>query len=79
MNIFFIIMSISCTPTKIQNVSGFKWNAHDRETLNYSKKRCQELYEDSPCVRLFKKYGKQDYSVICGEKINVRSTRKQQR
>jgi hypothetical protein len=55
-----------CPRTTMINTSGFPWNGHDRKTLKYTKKRCGEIYPDAPCVKWFKKWGKQDYSVICG-------------
>lgn len=62
-----LFLSLACPDTKIQNVSGLPWNQHDQETLDGAKKRCGELYPDSPCVKLFRKYAFQSYSVICGE------------
>ncbi len=59
-------VALNCPNPVIVNTSGFPWNDHDKNTLDYAKKRCSEIYEDSPCVKWFKKWGKQDYSVICG-------------
>lgn len=64
--IFFVLAALSCPEVKMQNVSGHPWNGYDKEILQQAKKRCGELYSDSPCVKLFRKWGKQDYSVICG-------------
>lgn len=60
------LAALSCPETKMQNVSGFPWNEEDRKVLAQTKKRCGELYDDSPCVKLFRKWGERDYSVICG-------------
>lgn len=62
-----LALAISCPVTKMQNVTKFPWNDHDRSILKQAKTRCGELYPDAPCVKLFRKYGKQDYSVICGK------------
>lgn len=64
----FILAILSCPKTNIQNVSGYSWNEYDANMLKYSEKRCSQLYSDAPCVKLFRKFGKQDYIVICGEK-----------
>ena len=50
------------------NTSKFPWNDYDQSMLKQAEKRCGELYDDSPCVKLFKKYDKLSYTVICGEK-----------
>lgn len=62
-----LFITLSCPATKMVNVSGDPWNDYDKSILEQAKKRCVQLYEDSPCVKLFRKYGKQDYSVICGD------------
>lgn len=64
--ILLVLAALSCPATKMQNVTKFPWNDHDRSILQQARKRCGELYQDAPCVKLFRKYGKQDYSVICG-------------
>jgi hypothetical protein len=62
-----ILMNLLCSEPKMQNVSRYPWNAFDRSTLRQAKKRCGELYPDDPCVKLFRKYEKLSYSVICGK------------
>jgi hypothetical protein len=66
MSYIAILISLSCPKTEMVNVTKYGWNKHDAETLEYAKRRCGEVYEDAPCVKLFRKWGKQDYSVICG-------------
>lgn len=61
-----LYLALSCPETKMQNVSGFPWNDYDQEMLAQAKKRCGEIYKEAPCVKLFRKWGKQDYSVVCG-------------
>jgi hypothetical protein len=65
-----LLVSLSCPKTVMDNRTNFPWNKHDAETLEYAKKRCVQIYSDSPCVKYFKKWGKQDYSVICGAPEN---------
>jgi hypothetical protein len=57
-----------CPKTKIVNTSGLPWVENDQKTLEHSKKRCGQIYFDSPCVKVFEKYNFQAYRVICGEK-----------
>lgn len=59
---------LSCPAVTFQNTSGLKWNDYDYSILNQAKRRCGELYPDAPCVKLFRKYNFQQYSVICGAK-----------
>lgn len=64
-----LVLALSCPAPLMQNVSQFPWNDYDRKELRYAEKRCAEIYSDSPCVKLFRKFDKQSYSVICsGEK-----------
>lgn len=71
MNMIFFMAF--CMEPEILNTTSSPWNNHDEETLTYAKKRCGEIYDDAPCVKLFKKYGKQDYSVICAAPSNVKT------
>lgn len=64
----FIYAALACPAVQMQNVTEFPWNDYDRSILDQFKVRCGQIYEDSPCVILFRKYGKQDYSIICGGK-----------
>lgn len=65
---FLLASALSCPKTKMVNTSGYPWNDYDKSILAQTRQRCGEIYADSPCVKLFKKWGKQDYSVICGAK-----------
>ena len=56
---------IQCVPTDMQNTSGFEWNEFDRQTYKVAQRRCGELYKNSPCVKIFRKWGERDYSVLC--------------
>ena len=55
-----------CPETRMVNVSKWNWDQHDKETLISVKSRCEQLYSDASCLKVFRKFGKQDYSVICG-------------
>lgn len=67
--IFLLLFTLSCPDTKMENASKEPWNAYDYSILEQTKHRCGELYPDSPCVKLFRKYNRKQYSVICGEKV----------
>ena len=58
---------LSCPPTKFQNISEYPWNDYDIQMLKYAEKRCQEVYSEAGCVRIFRKFGERDYTVICGK------------
>ena len=64
--VMFALSAGSCPQTKMLNTSKYGWNDYDMDMLKQAKKRCGELYPDAPCVKLFKKYDKLSYSVICG-------------
>ena len=57
-----------CPKTNMVNVTKYPWNDYDQEVLGRANKRCGQIYPGSGCVKMFKKWGKKDYSVICGEK-----------
>lgn len=61
------LLALSCAAPLMLNTSKYPWNNYDRSELKFAQKRCQEIYKDAPCVKLFKKYNRQQYSVICGE------------
>ena len=62
-----LLLALSCAEPRIENTSGLKWNEVDQEMLDTAKKRCGVIYPDSPCVKMFRKYDFQSYSVICGK------------
>ena len=62
-----LFLSLSCPTPLMQNASRFPWNDYDRKELRYAEKRCGEIYEDAPCVKLFRKFNDQQYTVICGK------------
>lgn len=59
-------VALSCPPTKMENATTYPWNEFDMKTLKHVKTRCGQIYPNSPCVKLFRKWDKKDYSVICG-------------
>jgi hypothetical protein len=62
-----LLLALTCVLPIMQNTSKFPWNDYDRQELKYAQKRCGEIYSDAPCLRLFRKYNFQQYSVVCGK------------
>jgi hypothetical protein len=65
-----ILVVLSCPDTKMWNASKYPWNKHDYQMLDRTKIRCGQLYPNSPCVKLFRKYDFQSYSAICSHENN---------
>lgn len=64
-----LLAVLSCPQVIMVNETVKPWNKRDYQILRQVKKRCGEIYNDAPCVKLFKKYGDgHDYSVVCGAK-----------
>ncbi len=59
------VLATSCPPTKL---IGFDVPLTDQETesLLHAKKRCAEIYPDSPCLKSFEKREEQVFWAICG-------------
>lgn len=56
----------ACPPEVVINTSKEKWLPYDQEMLIYARKRCKQIWPDASCLKIFKKYEPQSYSVICG-------------
>lgn len=63
-----LFLALSCSKPIMQNASKFPWNDYDKSILHQAQNRCGELYPEAPCVRLFRKFNKNQYTVICGKK-----------
>ena len=62
-----------CQQPKLLNVSKYPWVIQeDQANLDYCIKRCPELYPDAKCLKLFRKYNKQQYTCLCTKAINER-------
>ncbi len=62
-----LVALLACNPPIIENRTEFPWNDYDQQHLDTAKKRCGEIYKNSPCVVKFIKRTESDYSVICGK------------
>lgn len=60
----------SCPVVKMENKTKFPWNDFDKASLRKAQDHCGTIYPSSPCVKLFRKYGERDYSVLCGRKTS---------
>lgn len=58
--------SVQCPETIIENRTD-EWNTQDMQTLVNAKKRCGEIYPDSPCLKKLIKKDSQTYNAICGK------------
>jgi hypothetical protein len=61
-----LLLALSCPVPKMQNITKEPWTAYDRKEMKWVEKRCGELYPDARCVKLFRKFGHREYTVICG-------------
>lgn len=64
---FIFFTAINCSETIVINQSKDPWNSKDEYQLNYSKKRCGEIFINSPCLKKFVKRKVQTYWAICGK------------
>lgn len=62
-----LFINSSCPATVFQNDSKENWTRYDYEMYAVAQKRCGEIDENTPCLKLFKKYNIQQYTAICGE------------
>ena len=75
--LFFAV--VTCSPTKVDNRIELNENMtkKDVDILVQAKKRCGQIYKDSPCVKrlIIKKddWGDRMYSIACGQKDHVKN------
>ena len=63
-----LYLAVSCPAIVMQNRTKWPWNTHDRETMAYCQNHCSKEYDyANRCLKLFVKWGKQDYHCICGK------------
>jgi len=62
---WIIFATLVCGKPQIKNTSGHKLNEFDYKTLERATKVCYNKYNS--CVKLFWKYDKIDYKIICGD------------
>lgn len=61
----FSASSLNCPTTILENRTN-TWTKQDHDNLMFSKKRCGEIYKDSPCLKFFRKKAKLTYHAVCG-------------
>lgn len=64
---YVISLYLLCSAPNIVNTSDEAWNDHDQKILRSATKRCGEIYNEAPCVKLFHKTEPRSYRVICGK------------
>ena len=62
-----LFIALSCPAPVMQNATKQPWTGYDREELKWAETRCGQIYQDAPCVKLFRKFGDREYTVICGK------------
>ena len=67
---FLLAAALGCPAVKMENKTKFPWNDFDYKNLEKAQTHCGQIYSDEPCVKLFRKYGERDYTVLCGGKKN---------
>lgn len=60
-----MLFTATCAATTIINQTP-EWIQQDAAALNRAQLRCQDIYPESPCLRVFKKLEPSVYSAICG-------------
>lgn len=61
-----VITGCTCPATKQINITPFPWNKRDDEIVTQVKKRCKEIYKNSPCAKEVIKIEEHGYHVVCG-------------
>jgi hypothetical protein len=59
------IVALSCPETKLIGFDA-PLTEQEIESLNHAKKRCAEIYPESPCLKSFEKREEQVFWAICG-------------
>jgi len=60
-----IILGI-CAEPKIINKTD-SWNSSDKQMLEFSKVRCEQIYTDATCLKEFSKIEENVYWALCGK------------
>lgn len=65
MFLFSLVVAAACPDTKVINLTK-EWNSIDERSLKFAKSRCAEIYDDSPCLKVFEKREENLYRATCG-------------
>lgn len=63
--ILFVVLSANCPPTKLIGFDA-PLTENELQSLNHAKRRCAEIYPESPCLKSFEKRAEQTFWAICG-------------
>lgn len=69
MNSLIFAIALSCLAPKLENRTAYPWNDFDKQSLQTASNTCKKIYPRSPCLKLFRKIGKQDYHAICAREV----------
>jgi hypothetical protein len=58
---------IGCPTTQVLNNTE-EWNAQDKQALKTATYSCSVQYDNSPCLKMFKKIEEGVYQALCGAK-----------
>lgn len=64
-------LTLACPAVRMVNKTKEPWTEHDNKTLAYVQTQCKKRYPNSPCVKMFRKFGYQSYTVLCGKADNT--------
>lgn len=56
-----------CPNTTFKGFNSKNFTDMDLACYKTAKRRCGEIYKDSPCLKVFQKTGEMDYRAICGQ------------
>jgi hypothetical protein len=62
-----LAIGLMCPHTAHVNKTDEPWNDYDKKIFLQVQKRCGQIYPDAPCVKLFRKFDTQSYTVLCGK------------
>jgi hypothetical protein len=65
-NIITVVL-IGCPTTQVLNNTD-EWNAQDKQALKTAEISCGVQYDNSPCLKMFKKIEEGVYQALCGAK-----------
>jgi len=63
--LFLSQAAAQCPKVKIINKTD-SWTKTDGQNFRQAQRRCKQLFEDSPCLKIFEKYDFQAYRATCG-------------
>lgn len=66
-----LMMTLSCPNVTIVNKTD-TWTMIDVEEVKIATNRCKELYNNSPCLKIFTKVEENTYRAVCTKKVELK-------